>query len=118
MTNFILTILFGYLGTYRFSKKQYGLGLLYLFTYGLFGIGWLYDICLSYKDYKNTTSNPDMIKKIQEDEIRNLEYELEKEKLVKKLSEMKNEDTICVYCGAKIKSNSDNCSHCGAPQKE
>ncbi len=118
MANFIITIIFGYLGTYRFSKKQYGLGLLYIFTYGLFGIGWIYDIFLSYKDYKNTISNPDVIKKSQEDEIRKLEYELKKEKLVKALSEIKNEDAVCIYCGAKIKSSADNCSHCGAAQKE
>lgn len=52
MNNLIITIFLGYLGTYRFSKKQYTLGLIYLFTVGLFGIGWLYDIYLSYMDYK------------------------------------------------------------------
>lgn len=54
MSNLILTILFGYLGTYRFSKKQNKLGFVYLFTCGLFGIGWIYDIYLAYLDYKKS----------------------------------------------------------------
>lgn len=54
MSNLILTILFGYLGTYSFSKKQNKLGFVYLFTCGLFGIGWIYDIYLAYLDYKKS----------------------------------------------------------------
>ena len=47
----ILTIVFGWLGIHKFYNKQYGLGVLYLFTWGLFGIGWIFDIyaCLYYK---------------------------------------------------------------------
>ena len=40
----LMTILFGWLGYYRFHKKQFGLGLIYLFTGGLFFIGWIVDI--------------------------------------------------------------------------
>ena len=50
MADFICTILLGWLGTYRFSKGQTSLGFVYMFTFGLFGIGWLVDICLSYKE--------------------------------------------------------------------
>lgn len=48
----VLTSFLGFLGIYRFSKKQIGMGLLYFFTYGLFLIGWFYDIYLAYGDYK------------------------------------------------------------------
>ncbi len=46
--NLILTVLFGWLGYYRYSEKEYGLGLLYMVSFGLFGIGWIYDIYLCY----------------------------------------------------------------------
>ena len=43
----VLCILGGYLGLHYFYKKQIGKGLLYLFTGGLFGIGWFIDIILA-----------------------------------------------------------------------
>lgn len=53
-----LTVLFGWLGVYRFYKKQYGLGLLYLFTSGLFCIGWFYDIyCAVTENGKSNNTN-------------------------------------------------------------
>lgn len=46
--NLILTILFGWLGYYRYSEKEFKLGLLYTITFGLCGLGWIYDIYLCY----------------------------------------------------------------------
>ena len=43
----IIAWLFGWAGGYRFYKKQKGWGFIYLFTCGLFGIGWIYDIVCS-----------------------------------------------------------------------
>lgn len=40
----ILCIFLGYFGIHRFYLGQTGMGLLYLFTVGLFGIGWVVDI--------------------------------------------------------------------------
>lgn len=42
----LLCIFFGPLGIHRFYLGYTGLGILYLFTFGLFGIGWLIDIIL------------------------------------------------------------------------
>ena len=44
MTGMLIAIFLGWAGGYRFYKKQTGLGILYLLTFGLFGIGWLVDI--------------------------------------------------------------------------
>ena len=50
----LITILFGGLGVHKFMQNETGLGVLYLFTFGLFGIGWIYDIytCFYYKTTK------------------------------------------------------------------
>lgn len=59
MSLFILTILFGNWGIYRFHKKQYFLGFVYIFTMGLFGIGWLVDIFKAYGEWHNSTQTSD-----------------------------------------------------------
>ena len=56
MTNLLIAIFLGYLGGYRFVKHQYSMGLLYLFTYGLFGVGWVYDIYCAYKELDNVST--------------------------------------------------------------
>ena len=40
---FVLCFFLGYFGVHYFYEKRIGLGLLYLFTGGLFGFGWFID---------------------------------------------------------------------------
>ena len=40
----LATIFFGWLGVQRYASGQILLGIIYTFTFGLFGIGWIYDI--------------------------------------------------------------------------
>jgi len=42
----ILCILLGYFGAHKFYVGKTGMGLVYLFTGGIFGIGWIVDIFL------------------------------------------------------------------------
>lgn len=42
----ILCILFGWLGAHKFYEGKTGMGILYIFTMGLFGIGWIVDIII------------------------------------------------------------------------
>lgn len=49
MVNFIITLLFGWCGIHKFLQKKAGMGFLYLFTFGLFGIGWIYDCIAAFR---------------------------------------------------------------------
>lgn len=40
---FLLCLLVGYLGIHKFYEGRIGMGILYLLTMGLFGIGWVVD---------------------------------------------------------------------------
>ena len=42
-TAFFLCLFFGFLGAHKFYEGKTGMGILYLLTVGLFGIGWLID---------------------------------------------------------------------------
>lgn len=44
MTGLLIAIFLGWLGGYRFYKRQPLMGFIYLLTFGLFGIGWVIDI--------------------------------------------------------------------------
>ena len=45
-TALILCIFFGYFGVHKFYEGKIGMGILYVFTFGLFFFGWLIDIIL------------------------------------------------------------------------
>jgi len=44
LTKLLLCIFFGYYGVHRFVEGKIGTGFLFLFTHGLFGIGYICDI--------------------------------------------------------------------------
>ena len=44
---FFVTLFFGMFGIHKFAEREIGPGLAYLFTAGLFGVGWLYDTVCS-----------------------------------------------------------------------
>lgn len=51
--HFLIIIFFGYFGIHKFIEGKTKEGFIYLFTYGLFAIGWIYDIYKFYKNCKN-----------------------------------------------------------------
>lgn len=60
MIGLLIAVFTGWFGGYRFYRKQKGLGVLYLCTFGLFGIGWFVDIIAAYKAMR--TSAPTLKK--------------------------------------------------------
>lgn len=54
MKGLLIAVLTGILGGYRFYKKQPKLGVLYLFTGGLAGFGWFYDIFCAVRELLST----------------------------------------------------------------
>ena len=50
MAGLIIAIFLGWCGGYRFYKKQTTLGIIYLLTFGVFGIGWIIDIISAVKE--------------------------------------------------------------------
>lgn len=66
MTGVLIAIFLGWAGGYRFYKKQTVLGIVYLLTGGLCGIGWIVDICLSIREMMKLSSNSFVIKSTEE----------------------------------------------------
>ena len=48
----LLTIFFGWFGIQKFIKGKIVMGFVYLFTFGIFCIGWLLDVISSVKEYR------------------------------------------------------------------
>ena len=54
----VLCFFFGVWGVHKFYEKKIGMGILYLFTFGLFGIGWFVDmITLIIRLIQNLSNN-------------------------------------------------------------
>ena len=64
MTGLIIAIVLGWAGGYRFYKKQTGLGILYLFTGGICGIGWIIDIISALRESKVSQSSAPAAKEL------------------------------------------------------
>ena len=52
-SKFLIILFLGFFGIHKFIEKKYVLGLIYLFTFGLFGIGVVYDLINDYATYEN-----------------------------------------------------------------
>lgn len=48
MANFLAAFFLGFFGVHRFMQKKYVTGFIWLFTFGLFGIGWFVDVCIAF----------------------------------------------------------------------
>jgi hypothetical protein len=61
MAGILIAVFLGWAGGYRFYKKQTKLGIIYLLTAGLFGIGWMVDIYLAIREMMKLGSSSSAI---------------------------------------------------------
>lgn len=48
MAEFLITFFLGIFGVHRFMQRKYVTGFIWLFTMGVFGIGWFVDVCIAF----------------------------------------------------------------------
>lgn len=60
---FFICLFLGFLGIHKFIEKKTGIGVLYIFTVGLFGIGWIYDTITYAKNKQFGFQAPQTIRK-------------------------------------------------------
>lgn len=58
MTGIFVAVLLGWAGGYQFYKNKIGMGILYFFTFGLFGIGWIVDVITAFNEYRKNNNPP------------------------------------------------------------
>ena len=52
-SKFLLITFLGFLGIHKFIEKKYVVGIIYLFTFGIFGIGVIVDLINDYAEYED-----------------------------------------------------------------
>lgn len=55
--NVLVVVFLGTLGIHKFIERKYGIGILYLCTLGIFGIGWLVDVVKSVRSLMDLEKN-------------------------------------------------------------
>ena len=61
MVKFLITLFLGWAGVHKFAEKKTIMGIIYLFTFGLFGIGWIYDSIKAFIELRNLKTNLNQI---------------------------------------------------------
>lgn len=75
-----IVVCFGMLGVHKFLDKDYKMGVLYLCTLGLFGVGWIIDIYKeltgnTFEESSKSLMNPEILKKIENGELPEIDVE-------------------------------------------
>lgn len=66
---FFVCLFLGYFGIHKFIEKKTGMGVIYIFTVGLFGVGWIYDTVMYAKNKQFGFQAAETIRKrLREDE--------------------------------------------------
>ena len=98
LINCLVTIFLGYFGIHKFMEKKTGLGFLYLFTFGLFGIGWIVDSSISlYKFIKYVTSEKDNLLVTEEKTVIKNEILLKREERILEQKNLFNKTLNAMY---------------------
>jgi Predicted membrane protein len=107
---FVLCLLFGVFGFHHFYAGRMGMGVLYLLTFGLFGIGWLIDLILivsnKFKDSYGLLLS----------DSKNMSFQPQSSPY--SLPSIENQSpSLCQQCGNEVPSSGNHCPNCGSPLK-
>lgn len=107
VTYFFITFFLGILGVHKFIDGKIGQGILYLFTGGLFGIGWIIDVVkalqLLINESNTNNTNFSGFQNSQSNNYNNDNYQ-------------QPQNDICKYCGGIIDNQTKKCMNCGKPK--
>lgn len=119
----LVTIFFGWFGAHKFMEKKIFMGIVYLFTMGLFGIGWFIDIFIVLVKMGNR-SVPNTIvvapSTQRYDKSPNATVYINKvfpestEFPQKSYRKVDPKSVVCEYCDESNDSKNIKCSNCGA----
>lgn len=109
ITEFILCFILGWLGVHKFYEGKIGMGILYIFTCGLFGIGWIVDLIklfqLAFLSSDDEIAKSESI--LKEELIRKNEDKIRKQEEFKRI--MASNPTVT---HKEVKTNQVHCPKC------
>lgn len=109
--DFFLCLILGFFGGHKFYEKKYGMGVLYLFTMGIFGFGWIFDtvklfvVAFVYDaDKQEAYAKKEEEKAIIRDQefvaMQNNKVEAKREIINRKATAREAGQACCPYCGS------------------
>lgn len=81
MSMLLICLFGGWFGLHKFIEKKTAIGVLYVFTFGLFGIGWIIDSIIYLTKWLKTDKPKQTTEKIEPDNIAETVAEKEEEKV-------------------------------------
>ncbi|WP_404989294.1 TM2 domain-containing protein [Clostridium culturomicium] len=100
--DFIICLFLGWCGGHKFYEKKYGVGALYLFTFGLFFFGWFFDIVrlgiVAFK-YSEEDQEAYTLAQIQKAEAKKQQY-LDMQQQRKEKAAHDKDHVCCPKCGS------------------
>lgn len=105
-TRILATIFGGWFGLHKYLDKHIGMGILYTFTCGLFGIGWIYDITKSLMEQSNTTPHKKSLSKSDLIRWQNLVLHSDCSQLSLNLTQLRNASDVIVDDNLRILNDS------------
>lgn len=105
-TRILATIFGGWFGLHKYLDKNIGMGILYTFTCGLFGIGWIYDIIKSLMEQSNTTPHQKSLSKSDLIRWQNLVLHSDCSQLSLNLAQLRNASDLIVDDNLRILNDS------------
>ena len=105
MAKFIITLFFGMFGVHKFMENKIGIGVLYFFTLGLFGIGYIIDVVKAFINlFDNRFSNQSLSSIFK---MWTLDY-IQRQKIIRRYKKNLDFQSLMVSLGIDTKDDINN----------